>query len=257
MRDMDFSQDDLGESRAREFQSRYEITAPVLDLPAIASRVFHADVAFMKMPAVADAVTKRDPETEVVLIAIATSDNPERQRFSLAHEIGHLVFGHLHTPEKDDASELQAHAFARHLLLPRHELEAFFTGGGNDGGGLRMLSNIVEHFRVSGQVAAIQLRRFGYIGESLASEWSSAEASSLALRYGWADARDIRVKESLTSLPPARMLANATDAYLLHQLPLEAVAVVEGAPVEQLRRRFEAEGIVPPVTGGELSLDDL
>lgn len=257
MRELDFSQDDRGERLAEEFRRTHDVFAPVLDLPSIASRVFHADVAFMGMPEFVDAVTKRDTATGTTLVAIATSENPERQRFSLAHELGHLEFGHLHDHaehETDSVEELQAHAFARHLLLPRRELGEFV---GTAEVTLRTLSDIVEHFRVSGQVAAIQLGRFGFIDAATVREWSTVEASTLAVRYGWAEAHRARVEESLTPIPPARMVANATDAYIQNLLPLEAVAAVEGIPLETLRAQFMAAGIVPVATGRSVSLDDL
>lgn len=253
MREMDFSQDDLGERLAEDFRREHGVFAPVLDLPSIANRSFHADVAFMPMPHVVDAITKRDPVTGTTLIAIATSDNPERQRFSLAHELGHLAFGHLHDPEKSSLKEQQAHAFARHLLLPRDELVAFIRDRDVR---LRTLSDVVEHFRVSGQVAAIQLGRFGFIDNEVVTEWSYIEASDLSVRFGWAEAHRARVEESRTSIPPARMVANATEAYLQHLLPLEAVAAVEGVPLEALRAQFDASGIAPVVTGRSASLDD-
>lgn len=55
------------------------------------------------------------------LIVFARSDPGDRQRFTIAHELGHLL---LHTPERDrelepDEAEKEANRFAGALLLPR------------------------------------------------------------------------------------------------------------------------------------------
>lgn len=259
MSELDFSGDESGERLANIFRAEHGVAdgVPVIDLVARAELGFRADVMFIEMPTIVDAVTCRDARTGVTLIAIATSMNPERQRFSLAHEIGHLAAGDLHTDARDSSTESRAHAFARHLLLPREALHEFINARSIQTIDLRALSDIVEHFRVSGHVAAIQLHREGLIDEATYAEWRDVEASDLAVRFGWAEVHDARIVEASTSIPPQRILANATEAYIGRMMSLETVAAVEGISAAQLQKRFEAANVFPVQRFEGISIDDL
>lgn len=68
-----------------------------------------------------DAVTKRDG-TEVYIL-YNKSRHVHRQRFSFAHEIGHLQMGHVHQGSQIDIDstnikESEANHFAAHILMP-------------------------------------------------------------------------------------------------------------------------------------------
>lgn len=83
-----------------------------------------------------------DSKTNSTVIGLNVSHSKTRQRFTLAHELGHFVMhkttgGHLHVDEKDffvrfrdkhsgdgsDQQEKEANAFAAELLMPKHFLE--------------------------------------------------------------------------------------------------------------------------------------
>ncbi len=66
---------------------------------------------------------------EHATIRIAPGDSPERQRFSIAHELGHLLMGHVESIQKvcsnedmmnwyQASQETQANFFASELILP-------------------------------------------------------------------------------------------------------------------------------------------
>ena len=68
-------------------------------------------------------MTMRDPAREIAMIAVARTRNPMRQRSTLAHELGHVLFGDYRRPRASGWSdrspeEIRADAFARHLLVP-------------------------------------------------------------------------------------------------------------------------------------------
>jgi Zn-dependent peptidase ImmA (M78 family)/DNA-binding XRE family transcriptional regulator len=89
----------------------------------------------------------------------------ERQLFTLAHEIGHLIFhrGEYQdialdegTLEEEKAREEVANYFALHLLVPEAELEQMY----------QLTTNIIklkQHFRVSYQVILTRLAQMGVI----------------------------------------------------------------------------------------------
>lgn len=68
-----------------------------------------------------DALTKRIG-SEIYIIYNQTKHS-NRQRFSVAHELGHLYLGHVHKTSKieinaSDKNEVEANHFAAHLLIP-------------------------------------------------------------------------------------------------------------------------------------------
>lgn len=67
-----------------------------------------------------EAFVLRDDQGRSVLVYRADG-NPARLRFTLAHELGHIVLGHCGSTRAD---EQEADCFANHLLCPRPVLEA-------------------------------------------------------------------------------------------------------------------------------------
>ncbi|MBC6418614.1 MAG: ImmA/IrrE family metallo-endopeptidase [Prochloron sp. SP5CPC1] len=87
----------------------------------------------------------------------------ERQLFTLAHEIGHLIFHrdeyedtliNIGTKEEEKAREKVADYFASHLLVPQDALERAL----ND---IKALSPLKAHFRVSYQMILMRLEEMG------------------------------------------------------------------------------------------------
>jgi len=83
-----------------------------------------------------------DPKTDDAVIGLNVSHSKTRQRFTLAHELGHFMMhkssgGHLHVDDRDffvrfrtkhsreglDIQEIEANAFAAELLMPTRFLE--------------------------------------------------------------------------------------------------------------------------------------
>lgn len=76
-----------------------------------------------------DAALMRSPLTDIVLIMVNPKHIRSRQRFSIAHELGHYMLNHqsvafsggngyMQTPEE----ERQANIFASEILMPEHFL---------------------------------------------------------------------------------------------------------------------------------------
>ena len=96
------------------------------DLPALVEKAFGADVAVVALDEGFDGLAASSDE--VKLIVLGTSQVPARQRFTLAHELGHLLAGddqdvHLDKDVYDraqakDPSEMRANSFASAFLMP-------------------------------------------------------------------------------------------------------------------------------------------
>ncbi|GII52912.1 hypothetical protein Pth03_13010 [Planotetraspora thailandica] len=100
------------------------------DLAETVEGLFGVDVAIVRLPDGFDGLTYVDEHAR--LMVIGTSEVPARQRFTVAHELGHLLAGddqglHLDVDLHDDAhkqqpAEMRANAFAAELLLPEEVL---------------------------------------------------------------------------------------------------------------------------------------
>lgn len=83
-----------------------------------------------------------------------------RRRFTIAHEIGHLIMGTGHTSIRgatDDKNpiETEANAFAAELLLPKTELKNSIAGG-------LKVPEIAEKYLVSEEVVGWSLARIRF-----------------------------------------------------------------------------------------------
>lgn len=116
------------------------------------------------------------------LIVVQRSDPPTRQRFTIAHEIGHHYLKH-HFPEGVvhvdkgnfisrrsshsstgvDPAEIEANQFAAALLMPTAFLERRIQELGISPLWDRHVEELAEEFYVSGQAMTIRLTRLGYL----------------------------------------------------------------------------------------------
>lgn len=130
------------------------------------------DIAFAKGATVVE--QKLDQATASIVkvgknavIRIHPDDQPERKRFSIAHELGHLVMGHIENlakvcNEKDMASwyiankETQANFFASELLLPTKLMKKKCD---TDNINFKTINNIAREFKTSLTATAIKFVR--------------------------------------------------------------------------------------------------
>lgn len=112
------------------------------------------------------------------IIGVNSSQVWVRQRFTLAHELGHHFLhpqslGEVHVDEKfrDDRSSLgtdlderEANLFAAELLMPQHLIEqALAEEDGIDVEADETINELAERFQVSTQAMMFRLANLGYI----------------------------------------------------------------------------------------------
>ncbi|WP_119068771.1 helix-turn-helix domain-containing protein [Rubrobacter indicoceani] len=113
---------------ADKFRARYELgDSPVPDLAMLADEI---GVVVARMPlgdvGAPDGCSALDPETGFAYVLINSDKSRVRRRFTIAHELGHLVSGHLNPGEvvldetlnEKNPQEQEANAFAAGLLMP-------------------------------------------------------------------------------------------------------------------------------------------
>ena len=236
--------------QAAELRERLGLgIAPIRDLQALIAAGVRVNVAILDMPAGLDGMTRSDPESGAFIVAVATTDNPERQRFSLAHELGHIIFGdfteNLTTVHSTGPAETRAHEFARHFLAPVEGVRRLVDSmpGALDE---RLVSEVVQHFGISPKPATFQLHAVGAISAASKAVLGQITSQTLATRYGWSAERAAQVADAQRPQPPQQIIAAATRAYADGKLSLRILARLRGMKdVAALEAELAAAGLVP------------
>jgi Zn-dependent peptidase ImmA (M78 family) len=165
------------EERAIGLLKRYRIPKPPVDVAAIA-RKEGAKVVFQDLePHVSALLVQRD---KTATIGVNALHHPNRQRFSIAHELGHYLmhadrptvfvdemlvhFRADATSEPADPREIEANAFAAALLMPGDWIKQDLRGRNVDAlFGDRSLEKWARKYRVSQQALSIRLMNLGLL----------------------------------------------------------------------------------------------
>lgn len=130
-------------------------TLQTAELAAVVEQVFAVDVAFTALPGGADALAWQSAYGRLVLGNVTSQFT--RQRFALAHALGHVLAGdatqplldqHLAPGRQRAAVEQRADAFAAALLMPADELRAAaadLSSTDPTPAGLRLPGDIIGH----------------------------------------------------------------------------------------------------------------
>lgn len=251
----------LGRERAEAFRAAHHLGAgPIKDVFELVHSTLGIDVLSMDAPQAEHGLTMKDMATGAIVIAVATTPHPMRQRASVLHEVGHVIAGDVDgevtaKPGDRAPSEIQADAFARHLLLPLDTVKGRYSTGGvvseTD------LSDLVQEFEVSPAIAAIQLHEAGRIDADRKAQWMSLTASHLATTYGWLSQYRILSAESLQPRAPQRLMSRAVAGYHAGVVDLAEVARWYGQDADTLAEELDShphDQTVEP--GQDVELDD-
>jgi Zn-dependent peptidase ImmA (M78 family) len=238
-----------GCATAARFRQDHHLGVQALgDLLEVIDQATGIDVAVLDVGPDEHGLTMRDPVRGTVFIGVARTRNPMRQRSTLAHELGHVLFEDWvdnDTGEWSDRSpaEIRADAFARHLLVPVEGLREFI--GAQSQVGLSTLSAVVQRFLVSPQIAAIAMCQAEYVDEATKQEWMTLSAPQLAARFGWTDQYQLLQASSDRRRAPQRLLARAILGYVEGVLPAQAIATLRGISPEATVEELEEAGVTP------------
>jgi Zn-dependent peptidase ImmA (M78 family) len=232
--------------------------APIADVDELIEHLTGVDTAVLRLPQTVDGFTATDPARDTTLIAVRACDVPERQRFTFAHELGHLLqgdgtevheLGGARTP-----AEQRCDAFARHLLAP---LDGIRTWLGPDGPASvteddrstdeRTAALLARHFRVSFPVMLIQLECLNLISTARKEALKGPTGAELSQRYGWGPAYEQEIDASRTVRPPRRILERAVLAYRGQRIGVRVLAMLEGRGVDETQAALRDAGLVPEV----------
>ncbi len=215
-------------------------------LVAVIEQVFGIDVAVAELGDAFDGLAASS--AEVKLIIAATSSLPTRQRFTLAHELGHLLAGddqeiHLDQDVFDrgqlkDPSEQRANAFAAAFLMPEQDLRQAAEPSGLT---LETFAVLACDLLVTPTALAIRLSDLRLIDAGTRDRFRAVTAEKAAGLAGRGAEFAQRVAEANCPRLPGLLVQDTYAAYESGAATVRPYAQLLGKSVDELRRAFESE----------------
>jgi Zn-dependent peptidase ImmA (M78 family)/transcriptional regulator with XRE-family HTH domain len=222
---------------------------------------FFVDVATVnELPEGCDGLSFQDDSFRLILLSATT--NWTRKRFTLAHELGHILWGdarHKILTEsvspgaETDYLEKRANAFAGAFLMSDSSIEATV---GDQAVDEHLFHELVMRYKVSPSAMAARLVQLGQITRNSADTFKrlSTQQSAAALD---------RVVESVTEsahasivMPPSAMLLQFIGAYIAREVGAKPLVALTGLSAKEIRAMFNEEGPAPVVSASEPSSSD-
>ncbi|WP_196279462.1 helix-turn-helix domain-containing protein [Catellatospora vulcania] len=217
---------------------------PTAELATAVEQAFAVDVALLALPGGADALAWQSAHGRLVLGNVTSRFT--RQRFALAHALGHVLAGDAEQPLLDQhlapgrqraALEQRADAFAAAFLMPTAEVRAVAGPPVTDA----VFAELVGAFGVSAGAMAARLRGLGLLDAARQAElspWTAARChpgpagrQALLARMGAAQAPRL----------PARLVGELFGAYADGATTLVPLADLLQTPVDDLFATLVAE----------------
>lgn len=235
-------------ARERLRESGRSSTEP--DLAGVIEAVFGADVAVADLGVNFDGLAVSSDDVKLILVA--TSQLPTRQRFTLVHELGHLLAGddqELHVDQnidskdaRKDPSELRANAFAAAFLMPEGALRA---AAGSRGMDETSFATLAYDLGVSPLTLAYRLQNLRLIDAGTCDRFRAMSATRAANLAGHGEDFARLVLASGSPRPPGPLVRDTYLAYDRGEATLRPYAALIGADVDALRSALESEALAP------------
>jgi Zn-dependent peptidase ImmA (M78 family) len=183
-----------------------------------------------------------------------------RQRFTLAHELGHLEMDHGasvdYTADVCGSSsrppkEVQADGFAAEFLAPLDGVRTWLALVGDPPLGLETVVRLAGHFHVSAEAALYRLQAAWHLTRGKYLPFKEAidrdEHAAVAARLGLQPCDD-SLEKAHADLPrlPRETITRAATAYERGLLTVEQVAQLLQVEPDRIRTEFEQRGVTAP-----------
>lgn len=223
------------------------------DLAELIESVFGIDVAISEMPTGFDGLAC--DKKHACLILVGTSTIPNRQRFTLAHELGHIlarddqdllvdadIYDKHHGKQP---SEIRANAFATAFLLPEDLLRAETADmtWTDD-----TFAKLVFRWWVSPSTLAWRLYNLGLISKELCAKFRVMTTREAARRADELGAFTEWIAAASRRRIPQLLLRDTFQAYLDGASTLRPFANLIGVDSETIRQALAQAEEEPPLT---------
>lgn len=240
--------EDIGRVAAERFRREHNLgTAPISNMARLIERTVGVGVAYVRSSAPGHGMTMVLDGT--YLMAVGCTDHPMRLRSTLAHELGHHQLGTIDRMAGGvnwaarSPQEIQADAFARHLLVPMGTIVEAVDG---ETVTLAALSDIVQNYLASPQIVAIQMREVGAIDADTCKQWGQIPAGTIAARFGWHSEYQALVEQLNKPRGPQSLMARVMEGYRQGSIAPSTVARLNGDPrATDTKAALEKDGITP------------
>lgn len=238
---------DWGRDNAERLRATWGVpSGPVRDLARLIEERSGALVVVTAFPDGVDGLTLTDPHAGNTVLAVGETVHWERQRFTLAHELGHLIAGdrvvEAVTPTSSSPTETAASEFARNFLVPLADLRSRAEGRSEPWDELAV-AGLAWEYRVPPAVLAIQLRRAGLAPDSLVGRMSQVSANSWSVLGGWEPERHSLAAGAATRRVPPALIERALRAWTRALIPSATIARLLAEETDALEARLRELGI--------------
>ena len=228
---------------------------------------FGVDVAVTRLPDGVDGLTW---QTEAFrLILVGPTETWTRQRFTLAHELGHIlardaqelvVESHLAPGRQKDLTEVRANVFASSLLMPAPEVRDRFRQVADRHGRLTddAFSTLVVGFKVSPSALTARLSQLRLIDAKSALRYRGFTTEICHLLAGATDAFQRQLAWAAAERFPVRLVAALYKCYAEGETTLRPLAALLCMDVDQLHDLLDpVEPDTPELVGSDVEEGDL
>lgn len=209
-----------------------------VDLPMLVEDVFGADVAVCDVGPGVDGLAVCPPDATVIVVAATAAAS--RQRFTMAHELGHLLSGEdpdvLHLDVDvynlgDDPAQVRADAFARRFLMPETVLRSAAHAGLDAGGFVALVGDL----GVTPALLARGLVDLHLVDAHAGERWGVMTAAEAARVGGWSDAFVDAMGRAMTPRAPRLLRRDLYRVYEAGDATVRPFAHVLGATPDRVR----------------------
>jgi len=216
------------------------------DLPSLVESCYGADVAVVELDEGFDGLKASSADAK--LIVLGTSRVPWRQRYTLAHELAHLLADddqevHLDKDVYDkaqakDPSEIRANNFAAAFLMPEETLRAAVPATGLTEA---TFATLACDLGVSPSALAIRLSQLRLIDAGTCDRFKAITGAKAATITARSEEFAKSVAKANTLRPPGLLVRDSYAAYESGATTLRPYANLLGVDVDELSRALELE----------------
>ncbi|WP_434316196.1 helix-turn-helix domain-containing protein [Leifsonia sp. P73] len=234
---------DQGAKTAIRYAEALGVGVAGLSTPALIDHLesrFGINVVVAQLPDGCDGLSFASDGLRVIVLA--TSDtSPHRQRFTLAHELGHIAFDDAFDSvisermwESRELEELRANAFAASFLAPAAEVRAAIGGQP----ARNVFDSLVLDFQVSPESMAWRLFNEGIINADEQRVLATPSSRTVAMRAGRPAEYAERIELASQERPPLRLVGAYLAAYADGETTLKPAASLLGWSIERAEASF-------------------
>lgn len=254
-----FSRPELGKTTVQQAQNLADQALQMLGEPistrstpevieAVEQRL-GITVVMADLPNGCDGLSYQDGEFRIIVLA--TTRQFARQRFTLGHEIGHILWGDAteviedygsgQGSRGDEKSERRADVFASVFLASENDIRAFLGGDEVE----EKFDELCWAFRMTPDAMSRRLEALHMVNEDARRRLGARSMRSVGMSLGRGASLLTRTGRSSTPRPPMHLVQRCIDAYLIGETTLQGAADLMGQPVEQIREALEDDSFDP------------